>query len=240
MSETYPVAKMYAELWGPYAVFSRPEFSNERYSYGIPTPSGLRGCLQSVFWHPSVTLIPTKLVVFNPIKRIAITRNELDTVCSARSVKQLMDEVDANKGFGTNIAVPAGKPRQQRSTSFLQDVHYGVEFEIRHNIDDRGDVYDIKKSVAIMERRLKKGQSYKTPYFGCRECTAHFGLSRYGTPPKSYYEGQTIDFGPMVYDMDYRDPDNITPYFFNCVMKDGVVEFPDIKEVMGDAAFCSP
>ena len=31
----------------------------------------------------------------------------------------------------------------------------------------------------------------------------------------------------MLLDMDYSDPENITPMFFRAVLKDGVLEIPD-------------
>lgn len=37
----------------------------------------------------------------------------------------------------------------------------------------------------------------------------------------------------MLYDMDYADPENITPLFFRGVLRDGVLEIPpwDSEEV---------
>ena len=45
------------EVWGDYACWSRPELKTERYSYDVPTPSGARGMLESVYWHPGLRWI---------------------------------------------------------------------------------------------------------------------------------------------------------------------------------------
>ena len=42
------------EVWGDYALWTRLELKTERYSYDVPTPSGARGMLESVYWHPGL------------------------------------------------------------------------------------------------------------------------------------------------------------------------------------------
>lgn len=37
----------------------------------------------------------------------------------------------------------------------------------------------------------------------------------------------------MLWDMDYRDPENITPRFFRASLEDGVLKMPDSGEVRG-------
>ena len=39
-------------VWGPYALFSRPEMKVERCSYDVMTPSAARGILEAIYWHP--------------------------------------------------------------------------------------------------------------------------------------------------------------------------------------------
>ena len=34
------------------------------------------------------------------------------------------------------------------------------------------------------------------------------------------------DLGFMLYDMDYSDPENITPMFFRAIMVDGIIQVP--------------
>ena len=42
------------EVWGPYALFTRPEFKMERASYDVPTPSAARGIVESLYYHPGI------------------------------------------------------------------------------------------------------------------------------------------------------------------------------------------
>ena len=42
------------EVWGPYALFSRPELKTERMSYDIITPSAARGLVEAVYFHPGL------------------------------------------------------------------------------------------------------------------------------------------------------------------------------------------
>lgn len=37
------------------------------------------------------------------------------------------------------------------------------------------------------------------------------------------------DFGYMLYDMDFENPDDIKPMFFKAVMKDGVIDLTDCE-----------
>ncbi len=43
------------------------------------------------------------------------------------------------------------------------------------------------------------------------------------------------DLGYMLWDLDYSDPENITPRFFRASLRDGVLEVParDSGEVIG-------
>ena len=56
------------EVWGAYALFSRPELKVERVSYDVPTPSAARGIVEAVYYHPGlrwyIDRIDRKSVVF--------------------------------------------------------------------------------------------------------------------------------------------------------------------------------
>lgn len=47
-------------VWGDYALFTRPELKTERYSYDIITPSAARGILEAIYWHPGMRGSSTK------------------------------------------------------------------------------------------------------------------------------------------------------------------------------------
>ncbi|MDE5897946.1 MAG: type I-C CRISPR-associated protein Cas5c, partial [Treponemataceae bacterium] len=82
------------------------------------------------------------------------------------------------------------------------------------------------KYNAMFERRAKKGQCFFQPYLGCREFSCFFKLV---DPEREQSEPihETRDLGFMLYDMDYSDPHNITPAFFNARIENGVVRIPN-------------
>jgi CRISPR-associated protein Cas5d len=43
------------ELWGPAALFTRPDAKVERLSYPVMTPSAAVGVLEAIFWKPEFT-----------------------------------------------------------------------------------------------------------------------------------------------------------------------------------------
>ena len=83
----------------------------------------------------------------------------------------------------------------------------------------------------IMMRRLKKGECYHMPYFGCREFPAHFCLCEEDKVHTIYDEVPEKDLGFMLYDMDYSDKDNIQPMFFRAVMKRGVLDLRNCEVI---------
>ena len=78
------------EVWGAYALFSRPEMKVERVSYDVMTPSAARGILESVFWHPGLRWCVDRIYVCNPIRFTNNRRNEVKDTINARRVKTLM------------------------------------------------------------------------------------------------------------------------------------------------------
>jgi len=48
-----------------------------------------------------------------------------------------------------------------------------------------------------------------------------------GNIPTSQNTGEQ-DLGWMLYDMDYRDPENISPYFFKARMVDGIIDLRNV------------
>ncbi len=75
------------EVWGDFALFSRPEMKTERVSYDCMTSSAARGLLESVYWHPGLRWIIDRIHVCNPIQFTNIRRNEVKDTVNARSVK---------------------------------------------------------------------------------------------------------------------------------------------------------
>ncbi len=215
------------EVWGDYALFSRPEFKTERVSYDCMTPSAARGLLESIYWHPGLRWVIDRIHVCAPIRFTNIRRNEVKDVISAWKVKAVME-----KGQG-ELYLAAPESIQQRAAMVLTNVRYIIDahFVMTDNAapgDNPGKFQD------ILKRRLERGQFYSMPYFGTREFPAHFRRCETLPPCPEELKG-TRDLGWMLWDMDYRDPENITPKFFRASLVDGVMTVPppDSREVRG-------
>ena len=207
------------EVWGDYALFSRPELKVERVSYDVPTPSAARGIVEAVYYHPGLQWHIDRIYVLNPIRFVSVRRNEVTSKISARNMRQAMQ--------GGNQALYMAAPQEivQRASLLLQDVHYVIEahFEMTPKAspsDNPGKFQD------IVTRRMEKGQCFHTPYFGCREFPVRFGRGG-GGPIKTIDE--TRDLGLMLYDFDYTDPKNITPTYFRAKLENGVLDTRDCE-----------
>ncbi len=74
------------EVWGDYACWSRPSSKPNVYSYDVPTPSGARGMLESVYWHPGLRWHIDKIYVMNPIRFTNLRRNEVKSKILASAI----------------------------------------------------------------------------------------------------------------------------------------------------------
>lgn len=208
------------EVWGPYALFSRPELKVERYSYDVMTPSAARGLLEAIYWHPGMRWQVTKIHVLNKIAFTGVRRNEVKSKISARTAAAAM-----NGGGGGELYISAQDDIQQRAATVLRDVRYVIE--ARFDMTDSAAPGDNEgKFCDIMRRRLEKGQCYHQPCFGCREFPAHFRAWEGGDIPTAC-ENADADLGLMLYDLDYSDRGNITPMFFRAKLEKGVLNVPE-------------
>lgn len=205
------------EVWGDYALYSRPELKVERVSYDVMTPSAARGLLESILWHPGMKWVVDRIHVCSPIRFTNIRRNEVKDTISARKMQALME-----KGGELYLATPDSI--QQRAAMVLRDVHYVIDAHF--DMTMRASPTDNPgKFQEMMRRRVEKGQSYHTPCFGVREFPANFRLCTELPPCPEELKGEK-DLGWMLLDMDYSDKENITPRFFRAVLRDGVLEVP--------------
>lgn len=209
------------EVWGDFALFTRPEMKTERISYDIITPSAARGIVESIYFHPGLRWKIDRIYVLNPIEWTNIRRNEVKSKISARNVRAAM------QGSSEPLYIATSQDIQQRAALMLKNVHYVIEAHF--DMTDKANASDNPgKFQDIIKRRLRKGACYSQPYLGTRECTAHFALWEGG-------EIQTIDetrdLGYMLYDMDYTDPTHISPMFFRARMEHGVIDLRDCEVV---------
>ena len=214
------------EVWGEYACFSRPEMKVERVSYDAMTPSAARGLIEAIYWHPGMRWIIDRIHVCQPIRFTNVRRNEVKDTISARKVKQAMEKGRAD------LYLAAPESIQQRAAMALRDVRYVIEahFEMTDKAasgDNPGKFQD------IIKRRLARGQCYHQPCFGVREFPANFQACEAIPPCPDELKGER-DLGWMLLDLDYSDPENITPLFFRATLRDGVLEVPprDSQEVV--------
>lgn len=201
------------EVWGPYALFSRPEMHVERVSYDVPTPSAARGMVEAIYYHPGLQWHIRRIYVLNPIRFTNIRRNEVKG-------KILRDDVYNAIQGGKVPFLATSQQIAQRAAMVLQDVHYVIEAEF--TMTDRAAPGDNPgKFQDIVTRRMAKGQCYHTPYFGCREFPAAFRAWQGGAIPTI---STSCDLGFMLYDLDYSDPKNITPTYFRAKLEHGVLD----------------
>lgn len=211
------------EVFGDYALFTRPELKTERVSYDIMTPSAARGILEAIYWKPAIKIIIDKIHVYNEPRFTNIRRNEVGTKILASDGKRLLEGSKSGKDYlctKDNI--------QQRASMVLKDVHYAIEAHFEMT-DWAGETDTQEKHYNIMLRRLRKGQFFSQPYFGCREFPAHFRIIEDEVPASSL-EGET-DYGYMLYDMDFSRLPEISPMFFRAKLVDGVLDLTDVKIV---------
>ena len=118
----------------------------------------------------------------------------------------------------------------QRASTLLCNVEYVIEahFDMTEKANETDNPGKFKD---IIMRRLKRGECYHMPYFGCREFPAHFCLCEEDEIKTAYDEVEEKDLGFMLYDIDYTDKENLQPMFFRAVMKRGVLDLRDCEVV---------
>ena len=210
-------------VWGDYALFTRPEMKVERCSYDVMTPSAARGILEAVYWHPGMRWVVDRIQIRKPIQFTTIRRNEVKSKILASNVLSVINGADKP------LYISSKEEIVQRAAVLLKDVEYVIEahFEMTAQANDTDNPGKFKD---IIMRRLRRGECYHMPYFGCREFPANFELFEEDEAAGAY-AGEERDLGYMLYDFDYSNPDEIQPMFFRAVMRDGVLDVRDCEVV---------
>ncbi len=204
---TFSDPPLVARFWGEFACFTRPEMKVERVSYPVMTPSAARGALESIFWRPEFSWEIREILVLRPVQFVSLVRNEVTEKATLRV------------GAGPDFL--ADEHRAQRHTLALRDVAYIVHADVvlkphASNLDPAGYRDQFR-------RRVQRGQCFQTPYLGCREFPAFFGLPRKGDRPQPISE----DLGPMLFDLDYgSDGHPALPRFFFPRLEHGAMRIP--------------
>ncbi len=202
---------------GDYALFTRPEMKVERVSYDVITPSAARGIIEAVYWKPAIRWVIDRIHVLNEIEFTNIRRNEVSEKIPETTARRIMN--GANEPF----FLSATDARQQRAALVLKNVDYVIEAHFELVADKLGPEDTVEKHYNMALRRLRKGQYYASPCLGTREFGAQVDLIEDGRIPPSRLRGHS-ELGWMLYDLDFSDPQNITPSFFKAEMQDGVID----------------
>lgn len=147
------------QVWGPGALFTRPESKVERVSYPVMTPSAAVGVLEAIFWKPEFAWRVTAIEVLNPVREASIRRNETTHVVS-------------REGALRGETVDTSAHRTQRASTYLRDVAYRIHAQVMlrsHASDPEAKYRD------QFRRRVERGACFSQPYLGAREFTAYFG-----------------------------------------------------------------
>ncbi|MEV0675933.1 type I-C CRISPR-associated protein Cas5c [Actinosynnema sp. NPDC050436] len=201
-SEPVPLV---VQVWGPGALFTRPELKVERVSYPVMTPSAAVGVLESIFWKPEMRWRVVRIEVLRPILQFTQRRNETTDLAS------LADAASGRRRLDT------AAHRVQRIAVCLRDVAYRIHAQI--DLADRAS-----KPVAAyrdqFRRRVAKGRCFSQPYLGTREFTAYFG-----EPDDEIPIAHDEDFGLMLHSVDHgSDPISFT--WFDARLRGGVLTVP--------------
>ncbi|MDY5664810.1 MAG: type I-C CRISPR-associated protein Cas5c [Blautia sp.] len=212
------------KVWGDYALFSRPEMKVERCSYDVMTPSAARGILEAIYWHPGMRWVIDRIYVNKPIQFTSVRRNEVKSKVSANNVLPVYN------GSGRQLYISTKADIVQRASLLLRDVEYVIDahFEMTEKANPTDNPGKFKD---IVKRRLKRGECYHTPYFGCREFPAKFCDWEDEEIHTAYENEMVKDLGFMLYDMDYSDLENIQPTFFRAVMRRGVIDVGECEVI---------
>ena len=210
-------------VWGDLALFSRPEMKVERCSYDMMTPSAARGILEAIYWHPGMRWIVDRIYLRKPVRFTSIRRNEVKSKISANNVLSVMN------GGDKPLFISSKEDIVQRAAVLLRDVDYVIEAHFEMT-DNAGPCDNPGKFKDIVMRRLRRGECYHMPYFGCREFPANFELFEQENVDTAYV-GEEKDLGYMLYDFDHSNPEDIQPMFFRAVLTNGILDVRDCEVI---------
>jgi len=207
------------KVCGDYACFTRPEMKVERVSYDVMTPSAARGILEAIYWKPAITWVIDRIHVMKPVRFDNIRRNEVLGKIPLSSVKT------AFQGREAFLFKDANDERVQRASMVLRDVCYYIEAHF--NLTNQAGPDDtVEKHYNVAIRRMRKGQCFHHPYFGCREFPVQFEFMEKDIP-KSELKG-IQDLGLMLWDIDFLH--DMKAVFYRAEMNDGII---DVQRCVG-------
>ena len=211
------------EVAGPLACFTRPEMKVERVSYEVMTPSAARAVFESILWKPQIRWRVQCVEVLRPIRWMNLRRNEVKSKVLMPSVVRAMQS-----GSG-QLGIDIEDDHTQRASLLLRDVAYRIhaDLELTERSTD-----PLIKYAEMFARRARKGQCVNQPYLGCREFAAEFVLVESDTPQPPPID-ETRSLGWMLHDLDFSNPSDPQPRFFDAKLESGRVQVPAFSETRG-------
>ncbi len=211
------------EVSGPLACFTRPEMKVERVSYEVMTPSAARAVFESILWKPQIRWRVQCIEVLRPIRWMNLRRNEVKSKVLMSSV------VRAMQSGGGQLGIDIEDDHTQRASLLLRDVAYRIhaDLELTERSTD-----PLIKYAEMFARRARKGQCVNQPYLGCREFAADFRLVEADTPQPAPID-ETRSLGWMLHDLDFSNPADPQPRFFDAKLESGRVQVPAFSETRG-------
>ncbi len=236
------------KAWGEYALFSRPDLKVERLSYALMTPSAARGVLDAILFRPQMRWHVRKITVLKPefppgypeasrqrtYRLVGVRRNEIQGKISTRKAEAWIKKPSDFAPYLVDSAGrdgPQGENRTQRNSLILHHVAYRIDaspvLTSKANLprtrprDDEPEGPDTTTKYAEMfRRRVRKGQFFHAPYFGCREF-----VCRFAEPDGSevVLSDWNESLGLMLYDIRYGDDGINRPAFFRAEVVNGVL-----------------
>lgn len=220
---SYPIAM---EIAGATALFTRPDSGDSPISYPAPTYSAVKAIFESVLWGPAVEIVPQKIEICKPIQWHSYVTNYGGPLRSSKSIKN-----------GTNYQLYA---------TVLIDVCYRFYAKVRPNFQKKNlpvaaKGWDSKTTSPghayqdMLNRRLKRGQSYGGLCLGWREFTpSYFGLFRENTHvcadmPDIYIPSMFRCMFPNGFQSEYQ-----AIYDTNLTIHEGVLVYPKRGELSYD------
>lgn len=213
---------------------------SEKPTHLFMNPPQLEGLLKGMSAHGSDHYTFSQIIVMNEIRPFNMVQNELETAPSYKAFDRARKKEGDSRSI-QDFSVAADEMRQQRNYTILFDTRYIVSLQIVEQWTDpkkKFESFDLLKRAGIFKKRLVGGKQFGHLYAGIKECGASVRLCTIeDLMEESFYVGTEYDLGLRPFGIDYRDTENPVCYQYHAIMKDGKVDFPDEKEVMGDAAY---
>lgn len=224
MNEVRRSPVLHVRARGALALYTDPAFSAERMTVPVMTPTAARGLLSAVLWKPAMEWEVERIRILAPIQFTSFRRNEVNSRAMAPAAAVVRDG-------GVAPALYADEDRAQRNTVALRDVDYVIE--ARFTLTERAGPSDnVPKFVDMFRRRVEKGQCFKTPFLGARECAADVLPADDAPPPID----ETRSLGRILWYIDYDAAGGVRPRFFDAQLVRGVLHVPPRPTVREEVA----